>query len=146
MTASINTTQLTMLARRFQSAGPEVREKLLGEVTRAAIDLQGYIRRDKLQGQVLHQRSGRLSRGILYKIETVGNNVRAYVGVFAGVPYAAIHEWGGTIQRRRKNGGAYSIRMPERSYIRSALKDKVSTYAQRFAKALSAGGILSHGS
>lgn len=130
-----DTSQISMLAQKFAQADQETRDKMLRASRAIAIDLQSYIRTNKLQGQVLHQRSGRLSRGVRYEVEAVGPVIKAEVGVFEGVPYAAIHEYGGEIMRTGRIKGAYVIHMPERSYVRSSLREKVGDYAPRLARA-----------
>lgn len=109
-----------------------------------ATELAGYIRTDKLSGQVLHRRSGLLS-GSVHPL--VGDDPRGIIGgagAGAGVPYARIHEFGGTIPAHEvvaRNAKALAftvdgvlrfakrvqipdVEMPERSYMRSSFDEK----------------------
>lgn len=129
-------------------------------VQRLAIDLQGYVKADKLSGQVLHVRTGTLRRSINQEVQQSGSVIKGIVGT--NVKYARIHEYGFagemTVKehlRRRKEtiladikqygaeigklsglrnihstGEMFTVRahmrhvnLPERSFLRSALKD-----------------------
>jgi len=100
--------------------------------------------KEKLTGEVLQVRSGRLRRSINMRMEgTGGDQVSGTVGT--NVLYAAIHEFGGTIPGHpleavnakalrfmpkgasdfifRRRVQIPDIRMPERSFLRSALRE-----------------------
>jgi phage gpG-like protein len=122
------------------------RERLVKVMQRVGFDLQGYVQRNKLQGQVLNHRTGWLSSHVHADTEEDGNKVRTTVGVDSNaVPYAAIHEYGGKINvpevvgklMRFETGGdivfamshrAFSFTMPERSYLRSSLSERKAVY------------------
>jgi phage gpG-like protein len=115
-----------------------------------AYELAGYIKANKLSGSPLNRRSGRLSSSVHAVDQSDADKVSAGAAAGAGVPYAKIHEYGGTINH--PGGTAYfvsallgrtffvsnasaiaaslprtqphSIEMPERSYMRSGLRDK----------------------
>lgn len=115
-----------------------------------AYELAGYIKASKLSGNPLNRRSGRLSSSVHPVDQSSGETISAGAGGGAGVPYAKIHEYGGTINH--PGGTAYfvsallgrtffvsnasalaaslprtqphTIDMPERSYMRSGLRDK----------------------
>lgn len=109
-----------------------------------AMELAGYIKADKLSGQLLNRRSGRLSSSVHPVNEQSSGSVSGGAGGGAGVPYAKIHEFGGMIPAHQivaKNAQALSftvdgirrfaksvqipdVQMPERSYMRSSLRDK----------------------
>ena len=109
-----------------------------------AAELAGYIKSDKLSGQVLNRRSGRLSASVLPLQQQSGDSVSGGARGGGGVPYAAIHEFGGLIPAHQvvaKNAQALSftidgvrrfaksvqipdVQMPERSYMRSGFEDK----------------------
>lgn len=98
--------------------------------------------RDKLDGEVLQPRSGRLRDSVAATIETNGDGVAVTLDA-AGVPYATIQEYGGVVhipdivpdrakalafeikgelvfaQRVR----AHDVTIPERSYLRSSLAE-----------------------
>lgn len=108
-----------------------------------AIKLQGHIVRDKLHGQVLHQRSGALARSIQEVVQTSGTGVEAKVFSAGDVKYAAIQEFGGVTPPHDifpSKAGALAFMMggrqvfaavvhhpgshiPERSFMRSSLGD-----------------------
>jgi phage gpG-like protein len=116
---------------RIQSLHPAI----LGAVTRSvealAIELSSKVKEEKLSGQVLKNRTGTLRRSINYKLWALTDAAKAQVGT--NVEYARIHEFGGTIPR--PNGNA--IKMPERSFLRSALKEmegRIKTKIENDAK------------
>lgn len=121
----------SQLIARLQSMPERVRRGLVRGVLKAARDLQRHVQQDKLSGQVLHRRTGNLRSSINVKMEEDAKGVFASVGT--NVVYAAIHEYGGDIPIRRALGSAKKgarqlksggvIHMPERSYLRSALRD-----------------------
>jgi phage gpG-like protein len=116
-----------------------------------AVQLAGYIKATKLSGDPLNRRSGRLSSSVHPVSETTADAVSAGAGGGAGVPYAHIHEYGGTIHHpggtaffisQLLGGRAFfvsnasalaatlprtqphDIPMPERSYMRSGFRDQ----------------------
>lgn len=116
--------------------------ELYKAVERLAIKLQRSVMAEKLSGQVLKNRTGNLRSSITYKIEKLpGGGAVGIVGT--NVKYAGIHEFGGTIpahdvfpKRGRvlafdwKGKPAFfthvhipDVKMPERSFLRSALKE-----------------------
>ena len=94
-----------------------------------------------LSGDVLRQRSGRLAASIAVNVARSG--LRASATVDSDAPYAAIHEYGGTIpartilpqsaralafpwrgqQRFFKRVALPAVTLPERSFMRSALAE-----------------------
>jgi len=103
-----------------------VREELVRVVTRLTIGLQQHIKADKLEGQVLHHRSGNLSTSIVTGGPDVSGD--SVVGTVASssdvVHYARIHEYGATVTRVSKLGKTYTATYPERSFMRSSLADQ----------------------
>lgn len=111
-----------------------------------ATELAGYIKADKLSGQVLNRRSGRLSSSVHPVASETSTTTSAGAGGGAGVPYAKAHEygiqrnvvvsayhrmqtmaWGKPMANPREvlvNQHSSYINLPERSYMRSALQDK----------------------
>jgi phage gpG-like protein len=114
------------------------------EITRVAIDVSAHIKDRKLSGQVLKVQTGRLRRSINYKIGETGTGIEARVGT--NVEYARIHEFGfsGTVNVRehmRKAKKAYTVKahtrrvnLPERSFMRSSMKDMRQDIDQRIAR------------
>lgn len=124
----------------------KARQELTLTVRRLAIDLQRYVKQDKLSGQVLRNRTGTLRRSITNKVISAPDGVRAQVGT--NVAYARVHEYGfnGTEaikEHLRKvkmafgrpidevvvNVRAHSrrVNIKERSFLRSSLSDKSDT-------------------
>lgn len=123
---------------------------LLRIMQRIGFDLQGYVQTNKLQGQALNHRTGWLSSHVHPDVQDLGSAARVTVGVDrTAVPYAAIHEWGfnGSEKVRAHQRiitvcfgkpidpvtvmvGAFTrqMHMPERSYLRSSLKERLGTY------------------
>jgi phage gpG-like protein len=138
---------------RFQRLPQETHARIAREMTRVTIDLQNYIRSDKLSGQVLKNRTGTLRRSINQRVDDSGAEIVGIVGAnMDAAKYAAAHEYGfaGTVtvrayQRRITEAfgrriaprevevGSHSMRMnlPERSYLRSALNEKENEILDR---------------
>ena len=119
--------------------------RALGDRVAAAVERLGGVLRErvqrKLSGEVLQQKSGRLAASIAVDVERSGSAVSVTVG--SDAPYAAIHEYGGTIpahailpqsarvlafpwrgrQRFFKRVSLPAVTLPERSFLRSALAE-----------------------
>lgn len=126
--------------------------RLLQIMQKVGFDLTGYVQQNKLQGQALHHRTGWLSSHVHPSTTDNGGSVTTTVGVDSrAVPYAAIHEYGFSGQEHVKahtriqtvcfgrpidpievNVAAFSrtMNMPERSYLRSSLRERIDTYVQ----------------
>ncbi len=107
-------------------------------------ELAGYIKAAKLSGQVLNRRTGLLSGSVHPLLEESEQGIVGGSGAGAGVPYARIHEFGGTIPAHEvvaRNAQALAftvdgvlrfakrvqipdVEMPERSYMRSSFAEK----------------------
>lgn len=133
----------------LQRAPADIAKSLLKTMTAIGFDLQGYVQRNKLSGQALKQRSGWLSSHVHPETKQDGEAITTTVGVDTrAVPYAAIHEYGGTIHIPEvqdklmvfvsKQGDtvftrkhrAFSVHMPERSYLRSSLHENEGKYRE----------------
>ncbi|MBV9858752.1 MAG: HK97 gp10 family phage protein [Alphaproteobacteria bacterium] len=128
------------LISRLGAMPRAIRERVEGAVGALAQDLRALIQR-KLSGEVLQRRSGTLSGSI--EVELVPQRDQVAATVATGVPYAGIHEYGGTIPAREvlpKSGRVLAfpwkgeqrffkrvqlpqINLPERSFLRSALDE-----------------------
>lgn len=140
------------LHARLNSTSSRVRQRLKTEITRLALKLESHVKSNKLSGQVLHVVTGALRSGIFNEVLEEGEAIFGKVVAPRDVPYAAIHEFGGTIHHPARvhttyhqikggelqyrfsrmskahiaidhQGTAYQINMPERSYLRSSLRD-----------------------
>jgi phage gpG-like protein len=114
--------------------------RLAEEVARLGDVLRDRVDRN-LSGDVLQRKSGRLAGSIAVDVERTG--LSAIATVSSDAPYAAIHEYGGTIparsilprtaralafpwrgqQRFFKRVQVPAVTMPERSFLRSALDE-----------------------
>ncbi|CAM8755319.1 hypothetical protein X986_3950 [Burkholderia pseudomallei] len=164
----------SVVTERIGRITPGIRTALERKIQDLAIRLQRHVVTDKLAGQVLNVRTGRLWRSINQALVESSDRQSITAVVSTAVEYAAIHEYGGIIHRmsnpgvvrlrtdaqgrllRNARGGAifakkshkrarevafasayvtddfgsqvgvpkaYDIVMPERSFLRSALKD-----------------------
>jgi hypothetical protein len=118
----------------LRATGPRVVESVERAMLRLVIELQRYVILNKLEGQVLHHRTGNLERATVYdEPENNGNVISATVGVTGLAPYGKIHEYGGTVDVREsmrvsKLGNPYFVRghratYPERSFLRTSLAE-----------------------
>ena len=147
-------------AHLWLSALPaKLRAALEKEISTLAQDLRTHIIRDKLVGQVLNRRSGRLGQSIQERVESSTTAVTGVVYSSGDVPYARIHEYGGKTAAhviKAKNADALAFmwrgkqafykkvnhpgsNMPERSYMRSSLKDMKDEITERLQRAVTEG-------
>lgn len=122
------------LITRMNGLNSSVRASLRAAVLELSIKLQRRVKADKLSGQVLKVRTGRLRRSINYRVQEQSNGVFGFVGT--NVKYGAAHEYGyaGVVNvkahlRKSKDKASpvrahtRTVNMPERSFLRSALND-----------------------
>jgi phage gpG-like protein len=120
----------------------KVKASLERKVTALAYQLLAKVK-GKLSGEVLKVRSGLLRDSAFERVLSTATSVTGQVVEPGSVPYAAIHEFGGTINVPEivpvkakalmfQAGGAtvfaartraHTVTMPERSYMRSSLAD-----------------------
>lgn len=129
---------------KIDRLSPAVHAALLKKVWELVLKIEAYIKTNKLNGQVLNRRTGKLARSIASEVE---DNFERIIGIIfqsADVPYGAIHEFGGktaahvivpkkasVLRFWDKSGQKVFARkvnhpgsvMPERSYMRSSLSD-----------------------
>lgn len=141
----VDARELQLLARRLALAPNAVRRSILQEAQTIGYDYVRYVRTQKLSGQVLNRRSGKLSNHVTMQVQDQGTQISLKAGVFGGVPYARPHEYGykGEVEVRpyeRKDGTHVSghtrqVDMPERSYLRRSLLERHQEYAARLLAA-----------
>ncbi|MGB8422184.1 hypothetical protein [Paraburkholderia sp.] len=134
----------SQVVERIRRITPNVRAALQERVQRLTIQLQIHVVRDKLQGQVLNVKTGRLQRSISQAVTSDATSVTGIVST--AVKYAAAHEYGftGTVNvkehlrtitqafgKELKEPVTSTVRahdmkmnLPERSFLRSALADQ----------------------
>lgn len=123
------------VVQTLTSMPPRVHDDLVKKVRRLAIELQGYVKREKLSGQVLKNRTGTGRRSITYKVDESPDTVRGQVGT--NVWYMGMHENGGMIAAHTRlitqafgrelkfpvHVNVKAHMLPQRSFLRSSLKD-----------------------
>jgi phage gpG-like protein len=143
---------------RLQNMPDAVRKALLKKVTTLAFRLESKIKRDKLSGQVLGVRSGKLRAGIFSKATQSGDRTEGMAASAGDVKYAGVHEFGGTINIPEitakgkalafmqggkmafyKKVAAHTITMPERSFMRSSLADMRDQIIREMTEAVQQG-------
>jgi len=145
------------LVMRFKALDPKLRTALTKAVTRLTMQLLRDVKENKLTGQALNTRSGRLRRSINAVVEGQGTlTVTGAVGT--NLKYARAHEYGfqgsvtvrehlrtvkqvfgkpiGPIQVTVKSH-AMRMNLPQRSFLRSALKELEPTIMKELTAAVS---------
>ena len=143
------------LSARFSAMPAAIRAALAEKFAALAQRLEDKIRNDKLDGQVLNARDGRLRDSIGVKLDEHGASLMT-----SGVKYAAAQEYGFTGEEsvaahtrviKEAFGRAIApktiliqafarqMRLPERSYMRSSLEDMQDEIAQALREAVEEG-------
>lgn len=132
------------LIAKFAAMPGRLKDALFRKMHLITSDLRNYIIQDKLSGQVLNKRTGKLQQSIAEAVTSANSDVIGRVFSSGDVKYAAIHEYGGHTKAHiieATNGKALAFmmggkqvffkrvnhpgsNMPERSFMRSSLKDK----------------------
>ncbi len=144
------------LALKLRSMPEKVRHALEKKCTFYAFKLHNYIITTKLSGQVLNHRSGKLWQSIHDKVTSTSTTVTGAVYSSGDIKYAAIHEFGGVtpahvIEAKNAKALAFMMggkmvfaksvnhpgsRMPERSFMRSSLRDMQEEIKQGLRQAV----------
>lgn len=133
---------------RIERFVPRMRSALRQRMSRIVLRLQAHVVQDKLQGQVLNVREGRLQRSINQAVIEGEASIMGIVGSGGNVKYAAAHEYGfqGAVTVREHlrtitqafgkplatpvtatvRQHTMNMNLPERSFLRSALSDERS--------------------
>lgn len=136
------------VAARFDQMPPALQVELRTGITRAVLRIQKHVKADKLSGQVLNVRTGRLRRSVTFRVEQEPGKTTGIVGT--NVSYARAHEYGfhGPVTvrehlRKVKSGTVATVRahsrqmnLPARSFLRSALADLVPETRSEIEQAL----------
>lgn len=125
----IEVTGIDTISAKIDNLSDDIKVKLRATMTDVVNMLQARIVDNKLNGGVLNRRTGNLYRSIKNEITEGEGSITGRVYT-TGIPYAAIHEYGGTIKTRLGTGakpprrpGKATITMPMRSYMRSSLQE-----------------------
>lgn len=145
---SIVGVERTMLA--FGAARQRIADAVRAAVTRATFDLVRVVKADKLTGQVLQVRTGRLRRSITGRVEEESGSPVGLVGT--NVSYGRVHELGfkGAVNvkayKRTVKGKAFPVRahsrkldIPARPFLQPALNENLPKYQGWIAKAVEEG-------
>lgn len=144
MSISIEFTGREAVLARLGEAPAKIRTAAKSSLDIWATELAGYIKAEKLSGQVLNRRSGALSRSVYPDKRETADTISGGARAGNDVPYAKIHEYGGLIPAHQvvvKNAKALAftvggmlrfahsvqipdVQMPERSYMRSSLREQ----------------------
>lgn len=121
------------------------RKEAYQSMSRLVMELTRKVKQDKLSGQVLNNRTGRLRRSIHPEVQATGRSLFGRVGT--NVIYAAIHEYGGDIYPKTAKALRFQIgdrwittqhvKMPERSFLRTALAEMEPAILAEFSQAVS---------
>jgi phage gpG-like protein len=139
------------VVRMLAAVGDGSRAKLVDTMKVVSFDIQQHVQREKLSGQVLNRRTGILRNSISERVQESTDAISAVVGT--NVKYAAAHEYG--IQRNVVVSAHYRMQtmafgkpmknprevlvnqhsgylnLPERSFLRSSLRDKAPQEIER---------------
>ena len=128
------------VAKSLQKKVPAVQRRVEDTLARLAIKLTAHVKADKLSGQVLRNRTGRLRRSVNYRIDG-RNTPQTQAAVGTNVVYARPHEYGGPVTVKEHlrmmtqawgrpvkdphpvTVKSHTVNYPLRSFLRSALKD-----------------------
>ncbi len=142
---------------RLDQVPGKVAAALRRAVEAESVKLAAYVKEQKLSGQVLNMQTGALQRSIDYQLQDDGDRIAGSVGT--NLIYAAIHEYGGTtrahvIEARNAQALAFQMggqdvfckrvnhpgsRMPERSFLRSALSENTGSIRAAIEQAVAEG-------
>jgi phage gpG-like protein len=122
------------IAVALRAKGPQIIQLLVSKMNALMLQLQAKIVGQKLQGQVLAHRTGKLSGSIRMIPATVDGSLITGAVEGAGGPafYGRIHEFGGTFPINRKKEISArldnrprkgSATFPERSFMRTSLEE-----------------------
>lgn len=125
------------VVQHFDAMPGALQERIRRVVERFTMRMSADVRQNRLSGQTLRVRTGRLRRSVHHEVEVGPGSVIGRVGT--NVSYGRIHEFGGTVQipaHARQVSQvfgrplpapimvqvrAHTARFPQRSFLRSTL-------------------------
>jgi phage gpG-like protein len=111
---------MARLATRLEGARDRVMDAAEAKFQEGLARTASWIQQNELSGQVLKQRTGRLSQSVGHP--TVTRSGYVLNGFMGGVWYGRIHEYGGTFPATSRRGNPYSITFPERAWLRPGIQ------------------------
>lgn len=135
-------------AKKLRGEAKQVREAVRKTMGRLVLELMVKVKRDKLSGQALNVRTGRLRRSITQRIEVHGTTIEGVVGT--NVEYGKFHEYGlglkvkDELKKQREgfkagltaNKPLSADNLPPGSFLRSALKEMKPRIREEFRQAV----------
>jgi phage gpG-like protein len=127
------------------------------EMQEQTLGLLGYIKDEKLSGQVVHQRSRNLKNSGFTEVEEGGGEITGFVGFGRTVPYAAILNYGGKTSPHliqasnaqalmfvNREGNTIFAKLvhhpgsnfPERNYLETSLEERAEVIREGFEGAI----------
>ena len=89
MTQIVYNDSLSRVQVKFSRAASQAPQIFLAALERVSTELVRYVKTQKIHGQVLHQRSGKLSRSIDSRVTSEGGLIEGIVGsIKGGAPHA----------------------------------------------------------
>lgn len=153
ITADVNAAQAAKAIQKVEGLNNRLLPVLQKELQRWLIQTAGYIKEQKLTGQVLHVRSGNLRSSItpstvLNQAGVMTGNIQAGFGN-KSIIYARIHELGGVILPRKvdalkfktDDGAWHTVKrvvMPARPYMRPAAEERRPLLLAQITEAIQA--------
>ncbi len=123
---------------RMNKIATNVQSELEKTILKESIMFKDYVKSEKLSGQVLNHKTGALSESIVAGgIETNGSEVSANIST--DNPYAPVHEYGLTINKKSKKGKSFTATYPQRSFMHSSFEDKKSEIRNEIREAVKKG-------
>jgi phage gpG-like protein len=143
---------------KLQNFAPRLRDQILNSTRRLEFMMVAKVK-GKLSGEVLKNRTNHLRGSIHGEVRDLGDKIEGITGT--NVVYARIHEYGGTINHPggtayffngsrcvfarndslfaqiMKRTKAHKIPIPERSFLRSSLREMRPTIINEYEKAVS---------
>jgi phage gpG-like protein len=140
MGISIRVFGKTEFISKYRKIAAMLPSMVTDEMKTQMMQLADYVRTNKLSGDPLHRRTGKLSRSISGNASATGNLVTGTVGS-KGVPYAAVHELGLTVTIPSHERlismvfgkpvvphtisiKSYTVTFPMRAYLKPSLEEK----------------------
>jgi phage gpG-like protein len=133
------------LVQKYRRISASIMGMLASTMKDQMTQLADYVRTTKLSGDPLHRRTGALSRAVTGDASAAGTIVIGRIGT-SGIPYAYVHEYGGTFMirehTRRVGYGAKEerirlltkqgkVRAAVKSMSRGIVRAHTATYPQR---------------
>lgn len=139
---SVNVSALTKIADQMRARQANIGPALQQGMTVAMARLAAYIQQTKLSGQVLHQRSGRLSQSVGHPTVTQESNTRV-TGFIGGAWYGRVHEFGATIHVNspvmlKGIGWRYlkTVTLPPRPWLNPSIQEQSPMIAAQVVSAV----------